>query len=73
MEMSICSDVFITREEAEKMVKSQLMYEQEMLIDNAIKGMSSLDLSGLLNRDSDLYYYNIEGEFDDLEDDDEEE
>ena len=69
--MSICSDVFITREEAEKMVYSQLMYEQERLIQQAIKGMNSWELSGILNRDSDLYYYSIENEFDDLEDEDE--
>ena len=57
--MSICSDVFITREEAEKMVKSQLIYEQTELIKSAIKGMTIWELSGILNRDSDLYYYNI--------------
>ena len=68
--MSICSDVFITREEAEKMVESQLIYEQTELIKSAIKGMTKWELSGILNRDSDLYYYNIEGQFDDLEDDD---
>lgn len=69
--MSICSDVFITREEAEKMVKSQLIYEQTELINSAIKGMTIWELSGILNRDSDLYYYNIEGQFDDLEDESE--
>lgn len=69
--MSICSDVFITREEAEKMVKSQLIYEQTELIKSAIKGMTIWELSGILNRDSDLYYYNIEGQFDDLEDESE--
>lgn len=69
--MSICSDVFITREEAEKMVKSQLIYEQTELIKSAVKGMTIWELSGILNRDSDLYYYNIEGQFDDLEDESE--
>ena len=71
--MSICSDVFITREEAEKMVKAQLIYEQTELIKNAVKGMDVWALSSILNRDSDMYYYNIEGQFDDLEDEDEEE
>lgn len=66
--MSICSDVFITREKAEEMVKSQLIYEQTELIKSAVKGMTKWELSGILNRDSDLYYYNIEGEFDDSED-----
>ena len=60
--MSICSDVFITREEAEKMVEAQLIYEQTELIKNAIKGMDVWALSSVLNRDSDLYYYNIERE-----------
>lgn len=58
--MSICSDVCISLEEARRKVKAQLMYEQEQLIDSAIKGMQEFDLTSLLNRDSDLYYYSIE-------------
>ena len=67
--MSICSDVFVTREEAEKMVEAQLIYEQTELIKNAVKGMDVWALSTVLNRDSDLYYYNIEIE-DEEEDED---
>lgn len=67
--MSICSDVYITREKAEKMVKSRLMYEQERLIDLAVKSMGNFDLSGYINEEGSIYYYNIE---DDSEDEDEE-
>lgn len=65
--MSICSDVFITREEAEKMAEDQLIQEQTILIKQAIKGMNRWELSGILNRDSELYYYNIEREDEDEE------
>jgi len=58
--MSICSDVYITKVEACKRVKSMLMYEQETLIDKAMEAMNEWDLVGYLNRDSDLIYYNIE-------------
>ena len=57
--MSICSDVYIDIEEARKKVKAKLMYEQERLIDSAIKGMEDWELSSYINQDSDLYYYNI--------------
>lgn len=67
--MSICSDVYITKEEAVKRVKQTLLYQQEQLIESAIKGMSLFEMSHILNRDSDLYYYNIEGEFEELGED----
>ena len=57
--MSICSDVFITEEEARKKVKAFLLYEQELLVDAAVKGMQDFELSLYLNKDCDLYYYNI--------------
>lgn len=57
--MSICSDVFITEEEARERVKRMLMYEQEQLLQLAVNGMQVWDLTSYLNRDSDLYYYNI--------------
>jgi hypothetical protein len=57
--MSICSDVFITEEEARQRVKRMLMYQQEQLIDAAIKGMETFELSMHLNGHDDLYYYNI--------------
>jgi hypothetical protein len=56
--VSICSDVFITEEEARQRVKRMLMFEQERLIDAAIKGMETFELSMHLNTD-DMYYYNI--------------
>lgn len=58
--MSICSDIYISLDEARRRVKVELMSEQEKLVDQAIKGMSEWDLSRILNRDSDIYYYNIE-------------
>jgi hypothetical protein len=58
--MSICSDVFITEEEARQRVKRMLMYEQELLIQLAVNGMKVWELSSYLNRDDDgLYFYNI--------------
>ncbi len=56
--MSICSDIYITREEARKRVKAVLMNQQEKLIDLAIKSMSDSDLACELH--SDMYYVNIE-------------
>lgn len=58
--MSICSDVYISLDEARQRVKAKLMRDQEELVDQAIKGMSEFDLSCILNRDSDIYYYHIE-------------
>ena len=58
--MGISSDVYISKEEAIKRVKAKLMYDHELLINSAIKGMDTWDLSSILNQDSDLYYYNIE-------------
>lgn len=60
--MSICSDVYITKAEACKRVKSMLMYEQKTLVDKALEAMSEWDLTSYLNKDSDLYYYNIESD-----------
>lgn len=57
--MSATSDIYISREEAIKMVKSRLMGDQEFLIDKAIESMNDCDLTGFLN-DGDYYYYNIE-------------
>lgn len=58
--MSLCSDVYITLEEARKRVRSKLLYEQELLVDKAIQSMDTEDLTSHLNFDTDLYYYNIE-------------
>jgi hypothetical protein len=58
--MSICSDVYITKEEAIKKVTELLMYEQEKLIKKAIEAMDSWELGSYLNKDSDIYYYNVE-------------
>jgi hypothetical protein len=57
--MGISSDVDITRDEAMKRVKRKLLYEQEKLIDLAIKGMSNGELTSELNKDGSIYYYNI--------------
>ena len=57
--MSICSDVYIEKEKAIEMVKTILMSDQEYLIDCALKGMDNFDLSHYLNKDSDIYFYNI--------------
>lgn len=58
--MSISSDVYITRKEAKKRVLASMLYEQKRLIDKAVNAMEDFELSSYLNRDSDLYYYNIE-------------
>ena len=59
--MSASSDVYITKEEARKRVKSILLHEQEQLVDKAIEAMDRWDLSRILNADGDGYsYYNIE-------------
>lgn len=58
--MSICSDVYISREEARVRVKNELLYQQKELIELAIKGMNDFELIHILNKDSDLYYYNID-------------
>ena len=54
--MSICSDVFISLEEARERVRSKLMYQQSLLIESAIKSMNEFELSGYLNEDGSLYY-----------------
>ena len=58
--MSICSDVYITLEKAREMVLKELMYEQTKLVKKAIEAMDVWELSHIINRDSDIYYYNIE-------------
>jgi iron-sulfur cluster repair protein YtfE (RIC family) len=58
--MSICSDVYITKEDAVDQVTKILMYEQEKLVRKAVQAMSDDELSCHLNKESDLYYYNIE-------------
>jgi hypothetical protein len=58
--MSICSDVYITREKAEMMVKNKLEYQQRLLIKQAIKGMDDYELTNHLNEDGSLYYFHIE-------------
>ncbi len=59
--MSICSDVFISREKAREMVKAKLMYQQEKLVEIAVKNMKDWELTSELNDGSeDLYFYNIE-------------
>jgi hypothetical protein len=57
--MSICSDVFITEEEARQRVKRMLMYNQEQLIDLAMQSMENFELTNYLNQGDDIYYYNI--------------
>ena len=63
--MSICSDIYISLDEARKRVKEILLYDQTKLIENAVKGMSEWELSHVLSKDSDLYYYHV------IEDEDE--
>lgn len=58
--MGICSDVYISREEAEKMVLKGLLYDQKVLLEKVVKVMEDHELTSHLNKDSDLYYYNIE-------------
>lgn len=61
--MSICSAIFITREEARKRVTEKLMYQQQKLIEAAVKGMKDWELTSELNDGSeDLYFYNISKE-----------
>jgi len=59
--MSISSDVFITEEEARQKVAKLMMIEQEELIKLAIKGMNVFELESYLNRDSEMYFFNVEG------------
>lgn len=59
--MSICSDVFISLEEARERVRSKLMDQQTQLIEAAVKGMTERELSWELNDDDDpIYWYNIQ-------------
>lgn len=58
--MSICSDIYITLEKAREMVLKELMYEQTKLVKKAIEAMDVWELSHIINRNSDIYYYNIE-------------
>lgn len=58
--MSICSDVYISREKAREMVTKHLMYEQEKLVNAAVKNMQDYELTSYLNEDGSIYYYNIE-------------
>lgn len=55
--MSICSDVFITKEKALERVKRILLSKQEVLIDLALKSMDDFELTSYL--DSEMYYYTI--------------
>lgn len=59
-EMSICSDVYISLEKARKMVLKKLLYDQTKLIEKAVSAMDEWELTSILNKDSDIYYYNIE-------------
>jgi len=62
--MGISSDIFITREKAEKMLIDRMLFDHKVFIESVIKNMKSWQISGELNNGSDdLYYYNIEGEF----------
>lgn len=56
--MSISSDIYITRKEAEDEVKAELMSQYEALVDLAVKSMEDWELTSKLN--TDLYFYNIE-------------
>ena len=58
--MSVCSDVYLTREEAKSRVKNKLMRDHEFLIDSFVNKAESYELSSILNRDEDYYYYRIE-------------
>ena len=55
--MSICSTIFISRKEAKEMALKLLMYQQQQLVENAIKSMDDFDLTLLIN--SDCYDYRI--------------
>lgn len=58
--MSICSDIFISRKEARERVRRILIHEQEKLIEHAVDGMEDFELTSYLNRESEMYFYNIE-------------
>lgn len=60
--MSICSDVEISREKAEKQVADILWHNHKNLINKAVKGMSNAELTSYLH--TDLYFYSISGDLD---------
>lgn len=58
--MGCSSDIFITREQAEEIAIKKLKYQQDLLINAAVKGMENFELSHILNDTADcLYYYSI--------------
>lgn len=59
--MSICSDVYISLEEARERVRSKLTDQQIKLVEAAVKGMTETELCWELNDDDDpIYWYNID-------------
>jgi len=57
--VSVCSDKFITKQEAMEMVKHILMYNQQILVEQAVKGMDKHELIDVLNKECEFIYYNI--------------
>lgn len=60
--MSICSDVFITLEEAREMAIENLLYDHKTIIVKAVEAMDDFELSGIINKNSYTVYYNINSE-----------
>ena len=58
--MSMSSDVFITREQAENGVRAKLLAEYECMLDIALKAMDDSALCSYLH--TDYTFYNIGGE-----------
>jgi hypothetical protein len=61
--MSICSGINITRKKAEKILKNMLLFDQEILIDLAIKNMDNLDLASKISDECYDYCIDEEEEF----------
>lgn len=55
--MGISSDIYITREEAEKLVTNILMGEYLLMVKKAINNMEDSELTSKLH--CDMYFYNI--------------
>lgn len=61
--MSICSNVTIKREKAANWLLNQKLDEHKDLLIRAINAMSNSDIASELNKNEDLYYYEVEGKY----------
>ena len=55
--MSVCTSVFITKEEAQKRVKQLLLAQYEEILDIAVQNMTNFDLTCKLS--DEYYHYSI--------------